>query len=374
MWTLLEGLMPSSTLSFPSSCLPDTRVETINYLMSWIADCDDRVLWCSGLAGTGISSLVGTLRYKLGFDMSSRRRLAACIRYDRTSYWNSSELITSIAHSLGMFDQRIGDAIAKALHTSRAAVSMPASESRAQFRLLVQEPLETLPELQDEGPLVVIIDSLDESDASEDLLEVLADGFGPKLPFMRLTVFSRPEERISRVFKKCEHVRHFPLDISSPIVNDDIRYFIRQKFVEIKDDTVWGAYTKETVVTQLAERASGLFIWAITVRSFLCDFPSLPRLKALLETTIPTDAMDALTILYRTMLDTVVSEVSGAKEDIQRCIRAVLGALIVSKGKMTVSVLPGLVLQEGDPEAQLIVAKLGSVVRGARGVHGRPVH
>ncbi|KAK0440364.1 hypothetical protein EV421DRAFT_1962443 [Armillaria borealis] len=262
-----------------------------------------------------------------------------------------------------MFDQRIGDAIAKALDTSPAAVSMPASEPRAQFRLLVQEPLETLPELQDEGPLVVIIDSLNESDALEDLLEVLADGFGPKLPFMRLIVFSRPEERISRVFKKCEHVRHFPLDISSPIVNDDIRYFILQKFIEIKDDTVWVTYTKETVVTQLVERASGLFIWATTVRSFLCDFPSLPRLKALLKTMIPTDAMDALTILYRTTLDTVVSEVSGAKENIQRCICAVLGTLIVSKGKMTVPILPGLVLQEGDPSAQLIVAKLGGVVQ-----------
>ncbi|KAK0440358.1 hypothetical protein EV421DRAFT_1962432 [Armillaria borealis] len=372
MKTLLEGLEPKDGVFGPTStylpgptstCLPGTRVETMNYLMSWIADCDDRVLWCSGLAGTGKSSLAGTLDQLLRVDMSSRCRLAAFIHYDRTKYLNSSAMITSIAYHLGIFDQRIGDAIAKALDTSPAAVSMPASESRAQFRLLVQEPLETLPELQDEGPLVVIIDNLDESDASEDLLEVLADGFGPKLPFMRLIVFSRPEERISRVFKKCEHVCHFPLDISSHIVNDDIHYFIRQRFAKIKDDTVWGTYTKETVVTQLAERASGLFIWAATVCSFLCEFPSLPRLKALLETTIPTDAMNALTILYRTTLDTVVSEVSGTKEDIRRCIRAVLGALIVSKGMMTMPMLPELVLQEGDPSAQLIIDKLGSVVQ-----------
>ncbi len=79
---------------------------------------------------------------------------------------------------------------------------MPVSESRTQFRLLVQEPLETLPELQDEGPLVIIIDGLDQNDVPEDVLEVLADGFGPKLPFMRLIIFSRPEERISRVFQE----------------------------------------------------------------------------------------------------------------------------------------------------------------------------
>ncbi len=39
-----------------------------------------------------------------------------------------------------------------------------------------------------------------------------------------------------------------------------------------------------------------------------------------------------------------------------------LGALIVRKDGMTVSMLPELVLQEGDPSAQLIVDKLGSVV------------
>ncbi|SJL09130.1 uncharacterized protein ARMOST_12506 [Armillaria ostoyae] len=348
-----------------SKCMPGTRVETIHTLVSWIAESNDRVLWCSGLAGTGKSSLVGTLHKLLSIHMGSRSRLAAFIHYDRTEYLDSSRLITFIAYSLGIFDQRIGDAIAKALHTSHAAVSMPASESRTQFRFLVQEPLETLPELQDEGPLVVIIDGFDESDASKDLLEVLADGFGPKLPFMRLIVFSQPEERISRVFKDHKHVHHFPLDISSPILDDDIRYFIRQRFAKIKDDTVWGTYTKETVVTQLAERASGLFIWAATVCSFFCDFPSLPRLKALLETTIPTDAMNALTILYQTTLDTVVSEVSGTKEpeDIRRCIRAVLGALIVSRGKMTVPMLPELVLQEGDPSAQLIVDRLRSMVQ-----------
>ncbi|PBK66175.1 hypothetical protein ARMSODRAFT_891031, partial [Armillaria solidipes] len=82
-----------------------TRVETINALVSWIGECDDSILWCSGLAGTGKSSLVGTLHSLLSFHTSSRSRLAAFIRYDRTEYPNSSELITSIAYSLGMFDQ-----------------------------------------------------------------------------------------------------------------------------------------------------------------------------------------------------------------------------------------------------------------------------
>ncbi|KAK0443059.1 uncharacterized protein EV420DRAFT_1649347 [Desarmillaria tabescens] len=361
----LQELKPGRVLGPKSTCMGGTRMQTINSFFSWIAECDNGVLWRSGLAGTGKSSVVGTLHDLLCFHMSGRSRLAAFIRYDRSEYRDSSELITSIAYSLGMFDQRIGEAIANAVSVSRAALRMTASESRTQFRLLLQEPLETIRDLQDEGPLVVIIDALDESDASEELLKVLADGFGPTLPFMRLIVSSRPEERISCVFKNCQHVHHRPLDTSSDEVKHDIRHFIRQRFASIKNKRVWGMYNEQFVVTQLAERASGLFIWATTVCSFLCDFPSLQRLKAVLETTIPADAMEALTILYRTALDTIVSEVYGTKEDVRQCILAVLGALIVRKGDMTVPILE-LVLQEGDPSAQLITDKLGSVVTQER--------
>ncbi|KAK0235077.1 hypothetical protein EDD85DRAFT_954607 [Armillaria nabsnona] len=358
---LLQPLGHKQELGPKSTCMPGTRKETIKYLLTWITDCDDSILWCSGLAGTGKSSLVGTLHNLLSFHMSGRSRLAAFIRYDRTSYRDSSGLITSIAYSLAMFDRRIGNAIAQALTASPAAAKLPASESRTQFRFLVQEPLETIPELQDEGPLVVIIDGLDESDVSTELLEVLADGFGPELPFMRLIISSRPEEKIARIFKNRLHVHPYPLDTSSDEVKQDIQYFIRQRFASINDESVWGTCHKEDVITSLAGRASGLFIWAVTVCLFLCNFPSSKRLEALLNTTIPADAMEAMTILYQTALDAIASEVPG--EDVRQCIRAVLGALIVRKGKMTVPMLPELVLQQGDPRAQLIVARLGSVVQ-----------
>ncbi|PBK59540.1 hypothetical protein ARMSODRAFT_775903 [Armillaria solidipes] len=363
MKTLLQELKPKQELGPKSTCMPGTCKETIQYLLTRITDCDDSVLWCSGLAGTGKSSLVGSLHNRLCLDMSRRSHLAAFIRYDRTSYRDSSGLITSIAYSLAMFDHRIGNAIAQTLTASPAAAKLPASEARTQFRILVQNPLEEIQELQNGGPLVVIIDGLDECDVSTELLEVLADGFGPELPFMHLIISSRPEERIARVFKDHPHLHHYPLDTSSDEVQQDIQYFIRQRFASIDDESVWGMCNKDDVITRLAERASGLFIWAATVCLFLYDFPSSQRLEALLDITTPADAMEALTSLYHTALETVVSEVYGRKEDVRRCICAVLGALIVRKHNMTVPMLPKLVLQEGDPSAKLIVARLGSVVQ-----------
>ncbi len=185
---------------------------------------------------------------------------------------------------------------------------------------------------------------------------------------MRLIVSSRPEEKISRVFKKRQHgLYHYQLDTSTDEVKHDIQHFIQQRFDSIEDKHDWGMYNEQDIVTRLAERACGLFIWAATVCSFLCSLPSLRRLNALLETTIPADAIEALTTLYRTALDTIVSEVYGPKEDIQQCIRAVLGALIVRKANLTVPMLSKLVLHEGDPSAQWIVAKLGSVVQERSG-------
>ncbi|PBK89488.1 hypothetical protein ARMGADRAFT_906040, partial [Armillaria gallica] len=81
-----------------------TCMETIKYLLMWIMDYDNSILWCSGLARTSKSSLVSSLHNFLCLDMSHCSHLAAFIHYDRTLYQDSSGLITSIAYSLVMFD------------------------------------------------------------------------------------------------------------------------------------------------------------------------------------------------------------------------------------------------------------------------------
>ncbi len=45
----------------------------------------------------------------------------------------------------------------------------------------------------------------------------------------------------------------------------------------------------------------------------------MARLQALLDTKVPSDATKALTILYRTALDTLVSE-PGANADIKKYV------------------------------------------------------
>ncbi|KAK0477903.1 hypothetical protein IW261DRAFT_255144 [Armillaria novae-zelandiae] len=374
MRELLRDIRPSIELRPKSTCMKGTRVETINYLISWIAKCSPGMLWCTGLAGTGKSSLVGTLHEVLTVHAGKRNRLGAFIRYDRIVYSDASDLITKIAYSLGMYDTRIGTAISAVIRRNRAVLSLPASCASEQFRLLLQGPLESLPDLADEGPLVVIIDGLDESDASKEMLAVLSRGFGPKLPFMRLFVFSRRIETISRVLTAAPDsaVTRFALDTASREVNCDIRHYIRAEFTSIHDDALThddgfrNTCLKMNAIDELARRASGLFIWASTACRFIGECPSISRLEALLRTDMPNDATDSLTTLYKTALDTVVSESKnlGSDEDLIRCILDVLGAVIVARTPpgMTSETF-NIILSPKDPRPRFILTKLGSLLQ-----------
>ncbi|KAK0234409.1 hypothetical protein EDD85DRAFT_955231 [Armillaria nabsnona] len=360
----LRDLQPPHKLGPKSKCMQGTRVATINTMVSWIAQCDGKTMWCKGLAGTGKSSLMGTLHDLLTADIGGRSRLAAFVRYDRIEYPNANKLITSIAYALGTFDVRIGMTISKVMETSRTVMTM--LDLSAQFRLLLRGPLERVPDLVDEGPLVVIVDGLDECDASDDLLAVLADGFGPNLPFMRLIISSRPVHHIATAFKERDGICTLHLDTSSKDVDRDIQFYLEKMFATIcNDDDVFQEKCKKwDAINQLAARASGLFIWAATVATFVLAFPGRERLESLLATDIPRDATEALTTLYRTALNTLVSELPGANADVKKYVRNVLGAVLVAKTPpgMTEDILDKLVLDEGSPRSHHIVSMLGSVL------------
>ncbi|PBK68558.1 hypothetical protein ARMSODRAFT_975952 [Armillaria solidipes] len=371
----LRDLRPSTELRPKSTCMKGTRVETISYLMSWIADCSGGMMWCSGLAGTGKSSLAGTLHELLTVHAGGRNRLGAFIRYDRVEYSDASRLIARIAYSLGMHDNRIGTAISEVIHRNRTVLSMPESEL---FRLLLQEPLERLLDLTSEGPLVVMIDGMDEGDASEEMLDILSGGFGPRLPFIRLLVFSRPTEAISHAFNASSAVTTIVLEATSENVSRDIRFFIGYHF-----SGMFASLSARNVsndlqefcnmfraVDGLSKRASGSFLWAATACRFVGESPSIARIVALLSIAVPADAMDALTALYRTILDVIVSETDD-EEVTRESVYDVLGAMMVQGAPegMTAKALDTLVFSPNEPRAHRVLARLGSVIHESIGYY-----
>ncbi|KAK0474725.1 hypothetical protein EDD18DRAFT_1391285 [Armillaria luteobubalina] len=199
----------------------------------------------------------------------------------------------------------------------------------AQFQLLLQNPLKGIPDLVEEGPLVVIVNGLDECDTSKELLVVLAEGFGPKLPFMHLIVTSQLVWHIAEAFKGKSCIYPLHLDTSSKDVNHDIQFYLELKFVAV-DDRLFQEKCKELhAIKRLTAWVSGLFVWAATVVKFIHVSLGLSRLQALLDTKPPRDATEALTMLYCTALDTLVSK-PGVHVDIKKYVRSVLGAVLVT--------------------------------------------
>ncbi|KAK0474723.1 hypothetical protein EDD18DRAFT_1391282 [Armillaria luteobubalina] len=242
------------------------------------------------------------------------------------------------------------------------------SNHSAQFWLLICKPLESIPDLVEGGPLVVIVDGLDECNASEELLAVLAEGFGPSLPFMHLIVTSRPVQHIATVFEGKSCVYPLYLDTSLKAVNDDIHFYLEQKFATICNNPFQKKCIELDAVNKLTAWASGLFIWAATVVKFVHASPGISRLQALLDTEPPRDATEALTTLYHTSLETLMSE-PGANADIKKYVQSVLGALLVTKicpwkiPEMSEDILDNIVLQgEDNPSSHHIVSMLGSVL------------
>ncbi len=340
-------------------------MKTINTLMAWIAKCDGGVLWCKGTSGSGKSSLMGTL-YELAMHASGRNRLGAFIRYDRIENSDSSRLIASIAYSLGMFDSRIGTEISRVSSSASALLSISPKE---QFQLLLEQPLKNIPSLADEGPLIVIIDGLDECDPSEELLAVLNNGFGRSLPFMRLIISTNRPISEQRLMETTTIVI---LDKSSEDTIHDIQLYIDCRLSELfaelsaRNDSNALKDTCEAFRANemLTRWANGSFIWAATACRFIRDLPSISRLLVLLRQKGIQSDTNPMTSLYRSILDSIVAEAVQDEAVIKRSIRAVLGAIMIpgTPGLLNAKVLDAVVGQPGNPPTQLILAKLASVV------------
>ncbi|THU97980.1 hypothetical protein K435DRAFT_589840, partial [Dendrothele bispora CBS 962.96] len=73
-----------------------TRRATIRKIMNWMVLGEESIFWLFGVAGSGKSSLMGTL-HNMFVDMGFKSRLAAFIRFDRNYYNDASMFIRTLA-------------------------------------------------------------------------------------------------------------------------------------------------------------------------------------------------------------------------------------------------------------------------------------
>ncbi|KAF7974596.1 hypothetical protein HWV62_11876 [Athelia sp. TMB] len=213
------------------------------------------------------------------------------------------------------------------------------------------------------GPIVVVIDALDESGDVQSrvpLLERLASKASEFPSNFRILITARPEPDIWRAFSTAPHVQIKDLDTIDPAATeDDIAKFIMIQLASIS--TILNRKMPEAEwCGGLVAASDHLFQWADTACLAI-----LHAKRGHLQTAILVDLIKNkrnLDELYTTIL---AREFEGDDETAMSCFRRVMGNVLAAKEPLSIQSHSELWLQS-DPEdmVESIIGSLGSLLSG----------
>ncbi|KAF7987073.1 hypothetical protein HWV62_229 [Athelia sp. TMB] len=290
-------------LSSCSGCLPGTRHDVICEVLDWAAQPaisgQSNILWLYGMAGTGKSTVaVSVARY-----FAEIERLGAFIRFDEELPGSDpSTAVKALAHQLALYDGRLAASIVQAINRDARILDRSAS---MQFDKLIIEPLESIPELHSGGPIIVVVDGLDQRGRSkelESLLDILARRAKTLPTNLRFIITSRQGMTSADYPMKSREItitseRDY-LDIAT--------YFqFRMRQVRDKNEDLPADWPGVTSVMDLVGRARGFFPWAVAASKFIDAHDPPERLRLLLDDNPISEVNALLDKIYAETLDSV---------------------------------------------------------------------
>ncbi|KZV76871.1 hypothetical protein PENSPDRAFT_717594 [Peniophora sp. CONT] len=345
-------------------CLSGTRVALISEILRWAHASDDdapRILLLSGVAGVGKSSVAHTIASCL--EDSSRLAASYCFDRNDLEHHRPNLLLPTIARHLADTHLPFRHALANA----NSAATFGSPDLDDQFDNLLRKPLD---ELTCIGPLVIVVDALDESgdvQTREKMLAILANRFLELPQSFRLLLTSRPEDDVMQIFNSKQHVLCKAMDAAgASAINDDITAFVASKLVD-RDGQPLPIFNSHDYA-RLAVKSEGLFQWAAIACTTIAkgNHPSLPPTTAQMRrsfehlVSLPSSALDQL---YDDVLGPLIPESSNEG---QLLLRA-LGLIVVSREPLNANTVFELLRLSDEQKEfmQIMLRGLGSVLIGA---------
>ncbi|KAF8533679.1 vegetative incompatibility protein HET-E-1 [Trichophaea hybrida] len=277
-----EGATFNSRLrEHESQCLPDTRVDLLQQIISWSEDPNSAcIFWLNGVAGTGKSTIARTVART--WASKDRLQLGASFFFSkgRGDVGHASKFFTTIAAQLAVALPAIMPSICAAIVENPDIFQRGLGE---QWKYLIFQPLCNFQRSDDDVStklqvVILVIDALDECDGDEDtrlILRVFAEAKNLKTVRLLIFITSRPETPIRFGFHAIPDAEHqdFVLhNISQSIIEHDISVFLRHELDIIGKENCFGdEWPGESTVEKLCKRARGLFIYASTACRFIRD-------------------------------------------------------------------------------------------------------
>lgn len=359
----------SMNAEYRETCLPGTRVDILQDLFTLLIDPNvtHNAIWLRGLAGSGKSTILNTIAQHF----SKLRRCGAFLFWDRNDAVKSDprRVIRTLAHQLTQCNPAFEEELVSRIKAFPRIISSSLNE---QFQCLLQEPLTTLAASHDSGPIIIILDALDECGTPETrkrLLDVFSANIAMLPNMFRLLIASRDELDI-RVALSCPGVIVRDIRIDDESTSSDISHFFQRRLCSdapaFKARGLPPGWPGDHVRQRLVVLAGGLFIWASTTIHFIeSGFPE-NRLKKILDSSARSQSHHRLDDLYRVAL---THPFDSYHTDELGVVHSILGALAVVREQLTDEQLSRLLDLELST-VQEVLSRLQPLLQGG---HGKPI-
>ena len=260
-------------------CLPGTREAFLKEICDMLNNPDEdapRVCLLTGVAGSGKSAVAHSIARL--YDGQKRLGSSYCFSRTDVAHRNPTNLFTTVARDLSYRDPQYKAALSQVLKDDQA-LCMSQSPMEQLERLIIK-PCQDLHAI---GPLVIVIDALDESGdptSRQHILRALSEKIAKNtLPsHLRFLITARPETDILTELPACpQTVLHKQMsEIPEDVVDGDIETFIRHSLrnQHISLESFWPG---QKWCRLLVHHSQKLFQWAFTACNFIrgVDTPGL---------------------------------------------------------------------------------------------------
>src|SRR6266436_2089933 len=289
-----------SRFSPNKGCLLGTRVAFLDFIVNWVNDpTSERSLILFGQAGTGKSSIA----HEIARLFNQAHRLTSSFIFIRRDQSNPEayRFFTTLARNLADRYPSFKTALGKIVKDN-TDLRVGTRSYDTLFESLILEPLKDLPIF---GPILVVIDALDESGDTTGrtgLHTFLAKNLIRLPSNFRVVITSRPEHAIVSALMPAPSVKikHMNDPELAAETNKDISTFLRGRLPLDR----FGGY-----VEALAVKAEGLFQWAAVASELILDPPARfvydeeSCIKYLLGSSTNRSGQDPLDKLYKEVLE-----------------------------------------------------------------------
>ena len=355
-------------------CLPGTREDILKFITGWLtAPSDDQnILWLYGLAGSGKSTISTTIAEyfrELG-------RLGAFLFFDRGNPMSSepSAVIRTLSYKLAYFDPAIKTAVSEQIERS---FGITEAATHAQFVKLLKEPLASLHGLDNQGPIIIILDAFDECGdpaSRKGLLSLFAQEWAKLPSVFRFLITSRRIPDIETAISNRPNIMVKELDIVNHANEVDISSYLHYHMASFRQDPMFqltSDWPGEEKIQNLVQSSAGLFIWAATAVKFIQEghHPD-PQLNLLL-CSHPREAEAALDDLYATALG-----IAGRwdRHEVAKDFCAVLGAIVLARVPLEDTAIDCVLGLDGSRSSRFILSRLHCLLQWSLGQPVRILH